>query len=102
MSDKSIFNVTFNLDVPADVSIDFSAGQGYSSTNSNSPWGARIVVDGSNNVARGGGGAVTDVISVMGAAGQLSAGGHRVEVIWYGQSNMTLNGAVIRILITKR
>ncbi|RZF61216.1 hypothetical protein EWE75_18670 [Sphingomonas populi] len=103
MATQTVFDYTLNLDTVADVSIDVSAGQSYSSTNiANAPWQLMIYVDGSQNNGRGGSGAVTDVISCIGAFNQMAAGNHQITIYWYGDSRITLNGSVLRVLVTKR
>lgn len=105
MADISIFNQNFDLDTTADVSFDFSASHSYTNIGAYGtahPWQIRLVVDGADNNARGGSTAVSDVVSIMGAAGQLATGRHNVQIIWYADSTMLLRGAVLRILITKR
>ena len=101
MASVTVFDYTLNLDVTSDVSIDVSAGHSYTSS-TNNPWNLSIYVDGVTNNSRGGAGAATDAISCIGAANQLAAGQHQVTVYWYGSSSMTLFGAVLRILVTKR
>jgi hypothetical protein len=100
-----VFNYNFVLDVAANVSIDVSAGQGYSSLGtygSSHPWNLSVYVDGTYNNDRGGSGAVSDTVSCIGAVGALAAGSHNVTVNWYGDPVITLSQAVLRILITRR
>jgi hypothetical protein len=86
----------------AQLTVDFSASQSYNAINSNSPWQVSIYIDNNLNNSRSGQGAVTDVVSIMGLASNVSAGNHSIKVVWFGSSNITLKGSTMRVIASMK
>jgi hypothetical protein len=100
-----IFTYTLGMDYDGDVSIDFSAGQSYYFPNGqfsgNAPWSVTLYVDGNPIINRYGAGAVTDVVSLLGAV-RLGGGSHQIIIRWDAINQITISGSTLRILVTYR
>ena len=97
-TEQVIFDYTLN--VPATTNLFVIAGgkQGYSNTSGSHPWLFTIYWDGGVLNRTGGGGAVSDSISLFGAVTGASPGAHTIRLTWSGDPAINLSGVNMAVL----
>jgi hypothetical protein len=102
MASETPFNMSFVLKSQADVAIEVSGRHIYDRVTGNDPWGLSIYLDGNLIRNTGGAGAGTDGPYIKAGLLGLGAGGHTIQVKWFGATNITLSYCDLEIRIRYR